>query len=268
MQCRSLGFTTDTSILERGGSRVERRADYWTISSPHIPTFYWGNFILLDELPANDSPHFWINAFQDEFPHALHVAIGVDDPRASIELGHSFATMGFDVFGSAVLTCRPADLTTIPDSPYVTRPLVSDADWLAVREVGVATRGPGFAEEPYRRFLDDKTTTQRRLCEEGHGAWWGTFVDDQLASCAGIFRTDGATARYQTVGTLPQFQRRGLARATVTAAGRWAAEIFATETLVIVADPDYYAIDLYRQVGFEVTESQLGLQRRPTTDQE
>jgi GNAT superfamily N-acetyltransferase len=268
MQCRSLGFTTDTSILEVGGSRVERRADYWTISSPHIPTFYWGNFILLDELSADDSPHSWIDTFREEFPHALHIAIGVDDPHASLELGHSFATMGFDIFGSAVLTCRPADLAAALDSPYVTRPLVSDEDWHAVREVGVATRGPGFAEEPYRHFLDDKTRTQRRLCEEGHGAWWGTFVDDQLASCAGIFRTDGATARYQTVGTLPQFQRRGLARATVTSAGHWAAETFATENLVIVADPDYYAIDLYRQVGFEVTESQLGLQRRPTTDQE
>ena len=268
MLCRSLGFTTDISILELGGSRVDRRSGFWKISSPHIPTFYWGNFLLLDRLSSDIPPDAWRDRFREEFPDASHVAIGVDDPTATLEAADSFAAAGYEFFDSSVLTCRPDHLAAVSHSPYVTRQLVSDDDWRAVREVGVATRAPDFAEVPYRRFLNDKTATQRRLCEDGHGAWWGTFVDGQLASCAGIFRTDGATARYQTVGTLPEFRRRGLARATVTAAGLWAADTFATEILVIVADPDYYAIDLYRQVGFELSEGQLGLQRRPPTDRE
>jgi GNAT superfamily N-acetyltransferase len=231
-----------------------------------MPTFYWGNFLLLDELPADVSPETWSGIFHAEFPDAAHIALGIDDVAISPDAAQPFEMAGFDTFYSSVLTCRPAQLAPVPTSPYTTRQILSDEDWRAVREVGVATRGPGFEEEAYRRFLDDKTTTQRRLCDDGHGAWWGSFVDGTLASCAGIFRTDGATARYQTVGTLPEFQRRGLARATVTAAGQWAARTFASETLVIVADPDYYAIDLYRHIGFEFSESNLGMQLRAATD--
>jgi hypothetical protein len=34
-------------------------------------------------------------------------------------------------------------------------------------------------------------------------------------------------------------------------------------TLAMVADPTYFAIDLYRTLGFEATESQLMVERKP-----
>jgi hypothetical protein len=37
-------------------------------------------------------------------------------------------------------------------------------------------------------------------------------------------------------------------------------------TLVMVADPDYFAIDLYRSVGFQATESQLQIERPHSTN--
>jgi hypothetical protein len=35
------------------------------------------------------------------------------------------------------------------------------------------------------------------------------------------------------------------------------------ETLVMVADPDYLAIRVYRSVGFTDTEVQIGVERKP-----
>ena len=35
------------------------------------------------------------------------------------------------------------------------------------------------------------------------------------------------------------------------------------ETLVMVADPEYLAISVYRSVGFADTEVQIGVERKP-----
>ena len=39
------------------------------------------------------------------------------------------------------------------------------------------------------------------------------------------------------------------------------------ETLVMVADPEYLAIRVYRSVGFADTEVQVGVERKPTSEQ-
>src|SRR5438128_354895 len=76
--------------------------------------------------------------------------------------------------------------------------------------------------------------------------------------------TDGrGLARYQAVETHPEHRRQGLARALVLAAGELATDRFGVGTLVIVADPGYVAIDLYRNLGFVDRETQVQLQRAP-----
>ena len=45
------------------------------------------------------------------------------------------------------------------------------------------------------------------------------------------------------------------------AASRHAFDEMGAETLVMVADPDYVAIRIYRSVGFEDTETQLQASR-------
>ena len=47
------------------------------------------------------------------------------------------------------------------------------------------------------------------------------------------------------------------------AASRWALDELGAHTLVMVADPDYLAIRIYRAVGFTDTETQLQAMRTP-----
>ena len=78
MQITSLGFRTDLALLRAGGSTVEDRGDHLVVRSPHNPTFWWGNFVLLDApAPAGRVDH-WLEIFAREFPDAAHVAIGID----------------------------------------------------------------------------------------------------------------------------------------------------------------------------------------------
>ena len=69
-------------------------------------------------------------------------------------------------------------------------------------------------------------------------------------------------ARFQSVETDPAFRRQGLAGTLVHRASRWGLDEAGAEVLVMVADPDYFAVDLYRALGFESTETQLQVQGR------
>lgn len=79
----------------------------------------------------------------------------------------------------------------------------------------------------------------------------------------GIFSDGSGVARYQSVETHPAHRRRGLARRLVHEASVYATTELAATTLVIVADPGYHAIDLYRSLGFRDQEKQLQLARPP-----
>src|SRR5215471_9797205 len=74
----SLGYRTDLMLLGLQGSVIEQRTGYQVIRTPANPTFYWGNFLLLDRPPAPGTVSSWMSTFARQFPGAGHVAIGVD----------------------------------------------------------------------------------------------------------------------------------------------------------------------------------------------
>lgn len=75
----------------------------------------------------------------------------------------------------------------------------------------------------------------------------------------------GGLARYQNVGTLTAFRRRGIAGRLVRAGAALAAARWGCDGLVIVADADGPAIGLYRRLGFQDAETQLQITRMPAT---
>ena len=52
MDIRSLGFRTDLRLLEMTGSVIEDRGTHLVVRTPANPTYFWGNFLLLRELPS------------------------------------------------------------------------------------------------------------------------------------------------------------------------------------------------------------------------
>src|SRR5215510_3261688 len=73
----SMGYRTDLMLLGLQGSVIEQRAGYQVLRTPANPTFYWGNFLLLDGPPAPGTVSTWTSTFAREFPGAQHFAIGV-----------------------------------------------------------------------------------------------------------------------------------------------------------------------------------------------
>ncbi|HET6817613.1 MAG TPA: GNAT family N-acetyltransferase [Mycobacteriales bacterium] len=258
MQVRSLGFRTDLMLRRLAGAEVVDRGSHVLVRTPANPTFYWGNFLLID--PPEDGSARWLDEFQREFPAATHVAIGVDGVDGETGDVADLVAAGLELETSVVLTAErldpPGRGTTVD-----VRPLVSDEDWRQM----VAVRLDIDEDRPlgHREFIERKAAEARRLVDEGHGRYFGAFVDGGLRASLGIVTDGSGLARYQSVETHPGYRRRGLARALLVAAAEAAFAGFGAKTLVIVADPDYVAIDLYRALGFADAERQVHLVREP-----
>ena len=137
--------------------------------------------------------------------------------------------------------------------------LESDMDWS--QQVELTLSGGEFAGQ--RDFVVAKAAAQRRLTRTGAGAWWGAFLGDRLMSSMGLFRASPGLARFQTVKTHPDARGRGLAGTLVHEISRFGFADLEAETLVMVADPAYLAIRVYRSVGFTDSEVQVGVERKP-----
>ena len=103
--------------------------------------------------------------------------------------------------------------------------------------------------------------TNRRITDAGHGGWFGAFVDERLVAQMGLLAVEPDLARFQNVETDPEQRRRGLAGSLLHHVSRYGLTELGARTLVMVADPDYFAVDLYRSVGFKPTETQLQVER-------
>ncbi|WP_216319976.1 GNAT family N-acetyltransferase [Deinococcus aestuarii] len=265
---RSLGYHTDLALLRLEGSQLEEADGYTIVRTPGNPTFWWGNFLLLDAPPQPGSLDTWLARFKEAHPHARHVTFGVDttdgtlDDRAASE----FVAAGFTLGKNTVLT---ASETTPhrPLPPGVTLcPLTSDADWEAALDLRLAVNAADAQPHEgasYRVFAGRKLAALRAAGEAGHGAYFGAFEDGRLLAGLGVYDAGEGVARYQNVETHPGARSRGLAGNLVHFAGEWARESLAARTLVIVADPESHAQRLYERVGFRRAHVQLGLERPP-----
>jgi ribosomal protein S18 acetylase RimI-like enzyme len=263
----SLAYQTDLAVLQLGGTQVEDRGDYLVVRSAHNPTHWWGNFLLLAHPPVAEAWQ-WLDRFAAEFPTAEHVALGVDGTRGTATDLRWFADHGFTVDVSTVMTATAVHEPAHPNVHATCRTLSSPEDWAQSVELRMRCREPAHEPVAYRGYVTAQAQTNRRLADAGHGAWFGAFLDDRLVAQLGLVSTKTGVARFQSVETDPEYWRRGLAGSLVCHASRYGLDELGASVLVMVADPDYFAIDLYRAVGFSATETQLQSVLPPATERE
>ena len=263
MEIASLGFRTDLMVLELGGSEIEHHERHVIVRTPANPTYWWGNFVLFADPVGPTDLAGRLELFADAFPDAEHVAWGIDSRDGTAGDDAALVAAGFDVSRDTVLTAselRPSARAVAAD----VRSLRGDADWRQAFELHVACADPDD-EAVTEDFLGGQVAAARALTELGHATWFGAFEDRRLLSSLGIVSDGSGLARFQTVETHPDARRRGLASALVHHAGQAALRDGNATRLVIVADPDYHAIGIYRSLGFVETETTVQLTRRPSS---
>ncbi len=270
MDVSSLGFRTDLALLTLAGAQIEDRGTHLVVRSPRNPTFRWGNFHLLPRPPEPDEIEDLLTAYDVDFDGSDHRAFGIDGIQ---DLGAALgplADIGFEVEVSTVLTASLVHPPPRPNTEADVRALGSADDWAQQAVLTVeANRGEGPGEDPDELavFATRKAADDRAVVEAGHGRWFGAFVDGRLASSVGLIDAGSGLARYQAVQTHPDYRRAGLAGTLVHRVGRYGLDELGAHTLVMLADPDYPAIGIYRSVGFVPTEiaTQAQQRKRPTS---
>ena len=261
----SLGFRTDLALLRLGGTEVSDHGDHLVVRTASNPSYRWGNFLLLQRPPTADEVDHWLERFGEEFPAADHLTMGVDGSDGTAADLAPLAARGLQPDVASVMTAASVHPPPRPNTTAVYRQLQSDDDWaqsVALAEACNDKDPPG----PFRTFVTRRTATNRALVEDGHGAWFGAFVDGRLLSQMGLLAASPGLARFQTVETHPDARGRGLAGCLVHHVSTYGFTELNAETLVMVADPDYLAIRVYRSVGFESTQTQLMCERPPDSD--
>ena len=265
---RSLGHRTDLALLERSGSTLVDHGDHWVVRTPDNPAFWWGNFVLLRDTPAAADTPGWVARFEAHFPHARHRAFGVDGTRPGVEALAGFAAAGYEVAADTVMTATAVRPPARPHTGATLRRLESDDDWLQHTELALSGQPDDESRERERPFVTARGVSQRRLVKTGGGAWFGAFVEGRLVAQLGLVPAahDGhgrPMARFQEVETHPAARGQGLAGTLVHHAGEYGFGELGASTLVMVADPGYAAIRIYRALGFTATEQQVGASLPP-----
>jgi len=247
MDVQSMGFRTEIPLLETSGSLVEDHDTHLVVRTPANPDYYWGNFLLLPEAPrTGDEVGDWLAEHRRAFPEARHRTLGIDRVGGADLSPLKKAGMRVDV--PVAMTATEVHPPPRPDTTAEVRQLAGDHDWEQVVDLTLA--GEEDDRHLTREFIARKAAANRSLVEGGHGHWWGAFSESRLIASMGIFRAGEGLARFQSVKTHPDHRGRGLAGTLVH---RASADAFATldaHTLVMVADPAYLAIRVYRSVGF------------------
>ncbi|TCO49933.1 FR47-like protein [Kribbella antiqua] len=258
MEITSLGFRTDLMLQELSGSEVHDTGEYVVVRTPDNPAFWWGNFLLFRTPFGPGDAQARSELFRKEFPDAKHVAIGIDSVDGVVGAEDELAAAGFEIGRDVVMTTGAVVPPSRPNTESTYRFLSSDDDWEQLTALGLAT-ATMTVDAAYEDFHRRKVMSKRRLVDAGHGKWFGAFGGDRLQAALGLMFDGRGLARFQTVETHPDDRNRGIATTLVHHASTYGLTAGGAHTLVMVADPEYLAIRIYRSLGFSDTETQLQL---------
>jgi ribosomal protein S18 acetylase RimI-like enzyme len=256
----SIGWRTDIALRELEGAEIAASAENLVIRTPQNRGYRWGNFILLPAAPGPGEANQCVRQFSAAFPDAGYVAIGFDRPPTTAETLEEFVSLGLRVDVDTVLTATSLTAPAREAPAAAFRRLEGDSDWAQAAALSLATEEPQDSES-HRRYLARRMGAIRRVCEGGHGAWFGAFRDGEMHCGLGVFNVGAGLARFQAVDTHPAHRRQGLASHLLHVAGQYAMRHLGARTLVIAADPDYHAIGIYRSLGFQDHERHVQVER-------
>jgi ribosomal protein S18 acetylase RimI-like enzyme len=262
VEITSLGYRTDLMLLQLSGSELTDNGEYVVVRTPANPSFWWGNYLLFRTPFAPGDVEVRLATFRREFPAAKHVALGIDTTDGDVGAEDELKAAGLELERNTVMTATEVKEPARPNDTSQYRFLSSDDDWEQL--VGLTLAASAMEVEGYEEFNRLKVRAERALVDAGHAKWFGAFDGERLQASLGLASDGSGVARFQNVQTHPDDRGRGIASTLVHRASRYGLDELKAHTLVMVADPDYLAIRIYRALGFGDNEVQLQLTRPAT----
>ncbi len=275
----NLGYLTDIATLG-AAAEIQRRPDHLTVRCRSMPTFYWGNFLLLPTAPPPAAIERWLAVFAETFaddPQVGHVAIGWQDHAGDAATVAGFAERGFETEDCVVMTLSaPPSARPLPPGLRIDR-VAGDADWQATVELAVVSRDRRHTAEAYAAYVEGLVAERRREADAGRLHWYLARIDGRVVGDMGLYVVDEApaglpadgvdvtlpVARFQAVKTHPDFRGRGVCSALLSRVCRDGLGPLGLAQLVILVDEKGPAWRLYQRHGFRPAGRTRGVWRPP-----
>jgi ribosomal protein S18 acetylase RimI-like enzyme len=241
-------IATERRLLEPIADLTDN-GDHLVYRSDRFPTFYAANGIEI-RAPRNGGLAAWERLFDESFGRSTfeHRTFTFKREPELEPLAREAREQGYHVvFLSYLIATRGLDPGTPPDGLSLAV-VESEEDWDRMRVWDdLMARGNPWYQGP---ASSDRLFERVRYVSERIGITWLTLLhgNGRIASKLGLFR-HGPVYRLQDVATDPAFRRRGLSSYLLRVALERA--LSDADGLVVQADVDYHAIDLYRKLGFD-----------------
>ncbi len=233
------------------------------MTHPDVPEFRGGNLLVFERPPEAADLERWCELFDRSVgvPPAIGFrAFGWDGLDGEVGDTAAFIAAGFELERTVVLAAPRLLPPERPNRDVRLAAVTDDAGW----EAAVDVQASESARPGYRSLVAGVMRANRRVAEAGHGVWWGAFVGDVMVATMGVFRV-GDLARTQAIVTRAGWRGRGIASTLLHHAAESARAAWGTELLVLEAEADVPALNLYQRVGLALIEWRAGLGQRAWT---
>ena len=258
---RQLVQKTEHRLLEPI-CEFQKRDGYTVFKSETFPNFWGGNGLRLIS-SENRSLDDWENTFNDHFDSNVfrHKTFFFDEKDEFEHLKEQATSKNYkiEITTSMVATDDRQSRPLLED--FEIHPVTTESDWSRLRIFydDTSKDEDWYEESVGTSELFDKT----RQTSDAIGIDWfyvSQSGSNDILAKAGIFKC-GDICRLQDVMTAKPWRRKKLASMLVSFLIRRALED--TKGLACLAVADYYAIDLYRKLGFQECGNSVCLMEYP-----
>lgn len=253
----NLGYFTDSFFLEED-KKIIHYPDVTFVCSPNQPTFFYGNFLYLNNALSKSDKDKLEKEFRKLFtdPKIKHFTFcWSGNDTSGIQ---PFIDAGYKLEEISVLKAEKKDILPLQlkNEEILISPFNSKKDWGKWVKLELEEREEGYSEEGYRIYLEGRVEVYQKLNQKGQGNFYGAYLNDELIAAAGLFHQN-KIGRFQMVRTKETHRKKGICKTLIH---HMCQEGFQqADTLVIAADKGYYALGIYERMGFKSSESQTSV---------
>jgi len=256
---KSLAYRTDL-IKNSSEGQVDVCKDYYVIKTPTRPYYYWGNYILIKNIKKNSDVQEWINIYKKEFSNTKDhfMTFGIDGKKVSNDVVNKFEKYGFTFNNEEVLTGSDLVKPEKPKIEITCKEITEEKDWDGWVDVHL-DKDFQYSDDFGYRYHFEYLGSVKNLVAKKFMRRFGAYANNKLVGDLGIFHESGF-GRFDTVATHQDYRNLKICSNLIYYAGNKILDEDPVCKLVIVADEDYFAKNIYKKLGFEHTEDQIGFQ--------
>ena len=245
---------------------IMARPDYIAVSTPESPTFWFGNFLLLRDLPEPGSLATWESRFDSEIgSRSGHRLFVVDFPEGDPGALDDFQEAGYSVDRARSMVFHASEDGSINLPPQIPGLDIEELDSAGMEELALAEMtafraNPSAFPDADETYLRDQGRFHARLVDMGVAVATVCRMSGRIVSSA-IFVVSGGEALIEDVRTDPLFRHRGLCR---TLLARSMEMLHRRGVGLFVLEPvDAYARSIYSGLGFVDGDRLCSILKRP-----